>query len=312
MLKQPTVHILLATYNGERFLAEQLESIALQTYNNWTLTVSDDGSIDNTLDIVQRFASKVHQPVTVLQGPQRGSSTANFCNLISHTTFGDDLDLYAFCDQDDVWHEDKLASACNWHIQNTSVLFRLYCSRTTYVDESLTPIGISPRHNQPPSFGNALVQNIASGNTMVFDTAVFLYLKKISPKHFVWHDWTTYLITTAMEGLVFFDKAPRVFYRQHSLNVIGSNNDYKSIIKTMKAIFQGRYKQWLDLTTLSVLDISNEIPINSLKILNEFTLIRNHKFTPAKTLRFLLSKNIKRLGFISNILFAIALLIKLA
>lgn len=310
MMKQPTVHILLATYNGERFLAEQLESIARQTYDCWTLTVSDDGSTDNTLDIVQRFASKVHQPVTVLQGPQRGSSTANFCNLISHTIFGNDLDLYAFCDQDDVWHEEKLASACNWHIQNTSIHFRLYCSRTLYVNEFLRPIGLSPDLNRPPSFGNALVQNIASGNTMVFDAAILTYLKRVSPSHFVWHDWTTYLIATAMNGLVFFDKIPSVSYRQHALNVLGSNNNYKSFAKTINAIFEDRYKCWLDLITLSILDILSVTPTNSLNIFKEFILIRTHKCTIIRFYKFISSKNIRRQGIISNILFAITLLFR--
>jgi glycosyltransferase involved in cell wall biosynthesis len=312
MQKPPTIHILLATYNGERFLTEQLKSIAQQSHSNWTLTVSDDGSTDKTLSMVERFAKEVTQPVIFLQGPRKGSSTANFVHLITHTTFGSDQDLYAFCDQDDVWDKEKLASAYHWHFQHSSAPFRLYCGRTIYVDEFLRPIGLSPDIIRGPSFGNALIQNIASGNTMVFNYAILIYLKKISPEHFVWHDWTTYLIATAMDGLVFFDKVPRVSYRQHSLNVIGSNNGYKSFAKAIKDVFQGRYKNWLNVTTLSVFDFSDDIPNNSLRIFNEFTLIRNQKSSLMRLLHFLLSKKIMRQSFFSNILFALALLLELA
>jgi len=150
-----TVHILLATYNGARYLDEQLQSIARQTHCDWTLTVSDDGSSDDTLDIVQRFSAQVNQPVTVLQGPRQGSSTANFFHLLAQAPTGNSLDLYAFCDQDDVWLDDKLSSAVKWHIQYSGQNVRLYCGRTQVVDEQLQPIGISPNIKRPPSFGNA-------------------------------------------------------------------------------------------------------------------------------------------------------------
>jgi len=177
MSQQPTVHILLATYNGARYLAEQLESIARQTHSAWTLTVSDDGSTDDTLDIVQRFATQVTQPVSLLQGPKEGSSTANFCHLVAQAPTDNVQDLYAFCDQDDVWHDDKLQRAVQWHAQHPSQSVRLYCGRTQYVNEQLQPIGLSPSIKRPPSFGNALVQNIASGNTMVFSHAVLMAQK---------------------------------------------------------------------------------------------------------------------------------------
>jgi len=172
MHPQPTVHILLATYNGARYLTEQLQSITRQTHSAWTLTVSDDGSTDDTLAIVQRFAAQVDQPVTVLQGPRQGSSTSNFSHLLGNAPTGNSQDLYAFCDQDDVWHDSKLERAVQFHALHPSQCVRLYCGRTQFVNERLQPIGLSPSIKRPPSFGNALVQNIASGNTMVFSQEV--------------------------------------------------------------------------------------------------------------------------------------------
>lgn len=178
---QPTVHILLATYNGAKYLQAQLDSIARQTHPQWTLTVSDDGSTDETLNIVKAFAQNSPQTVNLLQGPCAGSSTRNFCHLIQHAPAGTEHDLYAFCDQDDVWLDTKLERAVQWHAQHLQQPVRLYCGRTQFVNGKLQPIGLSPGIRRPPSFGNALVQNIASGNTMVFSPSMLAAQKKSSP-----------------------------------------------------------------------------------------------------------------------------------
>lgn len=310
MPKQPTIHILLATHNGERYLEQQLGSIARQTYTSWTLTVSDDGSTDNTLLIVERFAKQVHQPVAVLRGPNQGSSTANFCHLIAQVRNDDPEDLYAFCDQDDVWYEDKLLRAVNWHSQHLDQAFRLYCGRTHFVNEKLDPIGLSPNIKIPPTFANALVQNIASGNTMVFSHATLITLKKIKPEHCVWHDWTTYLVTTALGGLICFDCKPSLLYRQHSNNVIGSNDGLISKIKRIKPLLQGRFKDWTDKNLKGLQDI--ELSQNSLQknIYNQFILARTRSFFWYRILIWL-KTDIRRQTPISNITLLVAFAFKL-
>ena len=252
---QPTVHILLATYNGAKYLQAQLDSIARQTHPQWTLTVSDDGSTDETLNIVKAFAQNSPQTVNLLQGPCAGSSTRNFCHLIQHAQAGAEQDLYAFCDQDDVWLDTKLERAVQWHAQHLGQPVRLYCGRTQFVNGKLQPIGLSPGIRRPPSFGNALVQNIASGNTMVFSPSVLAAQKKVQPEHSVWHDWTTYLVATALGGEVCFDDEPCLLYRQHGGNVIGSNDGLAAQIRRLKPLFEGRFKQWTDANMAAVLDM---------------------------------------------------------
>lgn len=311
MLKQPTVHILLATYNGERFLAEQLESIARQTYDCWTLTVSDDGSTDNTLGIVQSFASKVHQPVTVLQGPHKRSSTANFFHLIANAQIDRDSDLYAFCDQDDVWFEDKLERAVKWHLQHTSQQVRLYCGRTQFADDTLSPISLSPNIKRQPSFGNALVQNIASGNTMVLSHAVLVSQQRVLTEHSIWHDWTTYIVTTALNGLVWFDDKPCLFYRQHSGNVIGSNNGFKAQIKRLKPLFNGRFKEWNERNIDAIYDLGTMATQESRSIIANFQNMRSTLY-PWKILIQFWKSSIRRQNQISNWALLFALILKLA
>src|SRR6266478_10074439 len=163
----PTVTILLCTLNGERFLAEQLASLELQTFKNWKLIASDDGSWDRTKSILVAF-QKSCQPgkVEIIDGPRRGA-TANFLfqacaeNLVS--------EYYAFCDQDDVWDADKLARAINVLEQTESSIPALYGSRTRLIDEAGNEIGFSPLFHRKPEFRSALVQSIAGGNTMVFN-----------------------------------------------------------------------------------------------------------------------------------------------
>ena len=310
MLNKPIVHILLATYNGENFLAQQLESIANQNYHYWTLTVSDDGSSDNTLAIVERFAKQVSQRVTILQGPNQGSSTANFFHLIEKAPATNTDDLYAYCDQDDVWCADKLQQAVTWHLKNSDQAVRLYCGRTQFTNAQLKRIGLSTKINRPPSFGNALVQNIASGNTMVFSVSVLTAQKKILPEHSVWHDWTTYIVATAMGGVVYFDDEPRLLYRQHEANVIGSNDDLRAQIKRLKPLFSGRYKRWLDLNEQAINDISNELTQHSLEIFSDFKKMRREN-TLANRLKIYKNSKIRRQKISSNALLTLALVLKI-
>jgi len=311
MPQEPTVHILLATYNGARYLHEQLESIAKQTHSAWTLTVSDDGSTDDTLEIVQRFAIQVTQPVSVLRGPRKNSATANFCHLVSQAPENNFQDLYAFCDQDDVWYAKKLEKAVSWHAQHPSQSIRLYCGRTQYVNKQLAPIGLSPSIKRPPSFGNALVQNIASGNTMVFNHAVLMAQKKIQPEHSVWHDWTTYIVTTALGGLVWFDFEPCLHYRQHAGNVIGSNDGFKTHITDLKPLFKGRFKQWSEVNTGALQDIQNLIKKEHLDTFLEFQRMRSDPSLVKRIITFYRS-SIRRQLFLSNARLALALALKLS
>lgn len=146
----PTVAILMATYNGERFLIEQLESFADQTVKDWVLWVSDDGSSDKTINILKNFADKFPLgKVNIVQGPKSGFAR-NFLSLLDG--FNVIAKNYAYADQDDVWYEDKLERAVNYLGRVPMGMPALYCSRTEYVDENLHHIGYSDDYQKPPIF----------------------------------------------------------------------------------------------------------------------------------------------------------------
>lgn len=300
MPSKTTVHILLATYNGARYLAEQLESIGRQTHSAWTLTVSDDGSTDDTLSILQSFAAQVTQPITVLRGPRKGSATSNFYYLVEQALTDNVQDLFAFCDQDDIWHNEKLQRAVQWHLQHNNKNVRLFCGRTQFVNNQLRPIGLSPSIKRQPSFGNALVQNIASGNTMVFSHSVLAALKKVQPAHYVWHDWTTYLVTTALRGEVWFDHEPCLLYRQHETNVVGSNNNLSQLLKSIKLSLHGRYQSRLSLNLLAVSDLQIQANAFVCEHTCVIPFIRESK-NPLRRFILLHRSNIRRQGALSNV-----------
>jgi glycosyltransferase involved in cell wall biosynthesis len=173
----PSVAILLGTFNGERFLEAQLDSLESQTVRHWKLYVSDDGSTDATLDIIHRYQSKwgAHK-IQYRTGPPKGFAQ-NFLSLACDPSIK--ADYYAFCDQDDMWLPEKLSVAVK-HIARKSSprQFYAYGGRTTYSDEKLKLIGLSPLFVFPRTFRNALIQSIAGGNTMVFNQATKTLLEK--------------------------------------------------------------------------------------------------------------------------------------
>jgi glycosyltransferase involved in cell wall biosynthesis len=157
-----SVAILLCTKDGAAFIDEQLRSLADQTHSKWILIASDDGSTDTTRDVLERFAGSVPQKVVIREGPGRGSC-ANFLWLAIDRSIK--ADYFAYSDQDDVWYPDKLERALDWLVTVSQDTPALYCGRTEIALVDGRPNGFSPRFSRPPSFRNALIQNIAGGNT---------------------------------------------------------------------------------------------------------------------------------------------------
>lgn len=268
------IAILLCTHNGEKFLAEQLESICNQTHSNWQIWVSDDGSDDKTLDILLSFQS-LHgkERLIIISGPEKGF-VSNFLSLACNKSIH--ADYYAFADQDDVWELDKLERALRWLEsipQNPPVL---YCSRTRLVDANNVDIGFSPIFVKTPSFANALLQNIAGGNTMVFNNAaraLLMHAGNVVPV--VAHDWWTYLVITGCGGHICYDSHASVRYRQHGGNLIGSSAHWSSRFGRLRGLMQGQLREWTErnLSALKLLD--NKLTIKNRLILKNFIKARD-------------------------------------
>jgi glycosyltransferase involved in cell wall biosynthesis len=241
----PSFAILLSTLNGARFLDGQLASFARQTAKGWVLYVSDDGSTDGTMDVLQRFRGHIGPDrVTIRAGPDSGF-VANFLSLVCDPQIG--AQYYAFSDQDDVWEDDKLARAGTWLAQVPQGVPAVYCSRTRLIDDCGREIGLSPLFSWPPAFANALVQNIAGGNTMVFNEAARqLLIKAGGVVDVPSHDWWLYLVVAAQGGLIHYDHYCSVRYRRHGRNIVGSNIGFAARIRRAGMLLQGLFRDWTD------------------------------------------------------------------
>ncbi|WP_232464644.1 glycosyltransferase family 2 protein [Bordetella genomosp. 8] len=268
------VAILLCSYNGERFLREQLDSIRAQTHTDWKVWVSDDGSSDGTLKILSEYRQAWGSDrLEVLRGPSRGFA-ANFLSLVCRPEI--DADYFAYADQDDVWAPEKLARGLAGLRTLAVHEPALYCARTELVDEQGAALGLSPLFTQKPDFRNALVQNVGGGNTMVFNAAGRQVLMAAGPDvDVVAHDWWTYLAITAAGGGVVYDPVPSLLYRQHGGNLIGSNQGLSARLLRLRMLMQGQLRRWIDANVAGIRRIKAQLPAAQQKIFLEFDASRH-------------------------------------
>ncbi len=266
------VAILMCTYNGASYLQEQLDSIRAQKYENWHLYVSDDGSQDATLDILNRFGLEANR-IRIFQGPKNGFCQ-NFLSLICNDPI--EADYYALSDQDDIWHGDKLARAVATLSNISREIPALYCSRTKLVDERNLEMGLSPLFRRTPGFRNALVQNIAGGNTMVFNHAARKLIRKaglnINP---VVHDWFLYMVISGCGGVVIYDPVPGLRYRQHAANLIGENSGIIAKFNRFGLMLSGRHRQWNTRNIEALSNLHEKLTPENRSIYDEFSHFRN-------------------------------------
>lgn len=244
MVKQPHVAILMCTFNGERFLKEQLDSLTTQIHQNWTLWVSDDGSTDQTLKILRTTqAAWGSDRLKIVEGPRKGFAR-NFLSLACRTEI--EAEYFAFSDQDDIWLPEKLSRAIVMLEKLQQNAPSLYGSRTQLINAQGEIIGISKLIPHDLGFHNALVQNVAGGNTMVFNQHLRDALQFAgSDLDIVSHDWWLYLVTTAIQGTVIFDQEPLIHYRQHKHNLVGANASLSAKLNRLSQLFSGRFKNWI-------------------------------------------------------------------
>lgn len=212
-MTDPLVEVLLSTYDGERFVAEQVDSILAQSHPRLRLVVRDDGSRDATLGVLSRYADDPR--VRIEPGRNLGLPDAFFRLLDGASP---DADLYALSDQDDVWRGDKLARAVS-ALQGVRGA-AMYCARVLVVDEDLRPLYPHELPGRGPSFANALVQNIALGCTVVVNRQALEALQGRWPQECVMHDAWMYLVVAGI-GSVVYDPELVVEYRQHGANTVG-------------------------------------------------------------------------------------------
>lgn len=213
------VVVLMSTFNGEKYIVEQVESILSQLPLDGQLMVRDDGSNDSTVDLLKTFND-------VRIGIQLGSNIGfgkSFLTLLANAP--EDLDMLMFADQDDVWLPDKIHRAWE-HLLLVRTQPALYCSAQMLVDARLHPLHSTPSWPCGPSFAGALSENIVTGCTAALNRPATLLLRNLGvPAGVHFHDWWLYLTVSAF-GVVIVDEKPTLLYRQHSRNLIGHGSGW--------------------------------------------------------------------------------------
>ena len=214
--------VLLSTYNGEKYLEEQLESIVSQNDVEVDILVRDDGSTDNTRQILDKW--KQMGNLEWYQGGNLGFAKS-FLDLVKKAA---DYDYYAFCDQDDIWLSDKLKRASS-ALDSIKDPIKLYCSNVYYYRGGQTYGAI---HKAVPYFDKytCLLRNIAPGCTMVFSRELKELLASASPRKIIAHDFWIFQLAVLL-GQVHYDYEPTMLYRQHENNQIGQKVSRRDIWK---------------------------------------------------------------------------------
>lgn len=239
-----TLAVLLATYQGARFLDEQLKSVEGQAWPAIDVFASDDSSTDDTLERLVGWQSRWRRGRFVLSSAPRRGFAGNFRWLLINSEV--DAEYVAFCDQDDVWLADKTKAAAA-ALSPFADRPALYCARTLITDVDDHELSMSPRFLQTPQFANALVQSISGGNTMVMNRAAHALVREGARRtDFVSHDWFSYLLVSGAGGKVIYSDIPHVRYRQHGRNLVGANRGFGATLRRLKFAMGGRFVGWID------------------------------------------------------------------
>ncbi len=204
--------VLLACFNGERFLDMQLESLARQEDVNVRVWVNDDGSVDETLTILHKWQEK--GLIKGISKTQRVGSTRAFLNLLAEHP---DSEYVAFCDQDDIWNSKKLSTQIS---KITDEMPLGVTSKRLYIDASGGIIGVTKKLRKSPSFENAIVENVVPGNTVLINNLAISLINKYPNPAVRHYDSWIYLILSYFGGINYID-LPLVKYRIHEGNHVG-------------------------------------------------------------------------------------------
>lgn len=220
------VNILLSAYNGEKYIAAQIQSIQQQTFTDWNLVIRDDGSKDKTCQIVEEFV-KSDERIQLLKAENVGVIDS-FYQLVK----SDRADFYFFCDQDDFWLPEKVQLMIDFAQKQNNSKPALYYTDLKVVDKNLNIMNESMIKSQSDHANTTLVQelteNSVTGCTMMINDE----LAKLwtDTNDIIMHDWYLALLAAAY-GKIHFINQPTVLYRQHDNNVLGARTWSKRIQK---------------------------------------------------------------------------------
>ncbi|HIC0810426.1 TPA: glycosyltransferase family 2 protein [Streptococcus agalactiae] len=237
------VNILMATYNGEKFLAQQIESIQKQTFKEWNLLIRDDGSSDKTCDIIRNFTAKDSRIRFINENEHHNLGVIkSFFTLVNYEV----ADFYFFSDQDDVWLPEKLSVSLEAAKHKASDVPLLVYTDLKVANQELNILQDSmiraQSHHANTTLLPELTENTVTGGTMMINHA--LAEKWFTPNDILMHDWFLALLAASLGEIIYLD-LPTQLYRQHDNNVLGArtmDKRFKILREGPKSIFTRYWK----------------------------------------------------------------------
>ncbi len=298
------IAILMATYNGETYIDEQIESLLKQTFDQWELYVHDDASQDNTVKIIEKYSQKYPDKIHILTGAGTGNAKNNFFYLMRNV----EAPYIMFCDQDDIWMEEKIEITFKHMLTIEKQLGNsvpvLVFSDLRVVDENLNIIAdrMSEYQKLNPNrihFRDIILQSIATGCTMMLNRSCViksLELRELSD--IIMHDWWCSL-TASYFGIMSYINASLILYRQHKNNSVGakavSNLNY--IINKMSK--GSDIKNALAMTRKQALVFAKTYKLGNSCLASEYGKLS--ELNKIKRLLFYVKNRIYKSGFFRNI-----------
>jgi rhamnosyltransferase len=290
-MKNTKVCILLASYNGEKYIEQQVESFINQTYDDWKLIIRDDGSSDNTMKILRYFSSRDDRIEVMCDDGENLGAFRNFYRLTEYANEQYDPDYVLYSDQDDFWFKDKieilLHTIKTYEVETIDKPILVH-SNYQLADQNLNPMSINnnrdnvDKMDKQTTFNNLIFQNNIYGCTTIVNR---LLIKKVLEKYVICENYDYWIaLNASWHGEIFYLNKILMFYRQHETNVSGSHLTRKPYYKKIFLIF-------------SELKKGSTILLNNIIVFDYFRKINNARpfiIIDEKTQKIVVSKKIIR------------------
>lgn len=219
------IAILMATYNGEKYICQQIDSILSQTCKDWELYIHDDGSTDNTIAALESYVEKYPNKIHLIDGKSTGGAKYNFFYLFGQV----EAPYYMTCDQDDVWLDKKIGLTYDkmLTIETKADVPCLVYTELRVVDSELNTIadtmsGYQSLDCHKRTINQFILQNSVTGCTMMVNRALRDKMLRITDiDNTIMHDWWAALVAAQFGKTAFIDE-PTILYRQHGDNSLGA------------------------------------------------------------------------------------------
>lgn len=303
----PKVCVLLSTYNGEKYLSEQIESILKQENVYVVLYIRDDGSTDSTKEILKKYQQEYPDQIHLEISNNIGWQKSYFALMKN----AEEADYYAFSDQDDVWMPQKLSRAVEFLKKEENPVC-LYAGNVWITDEKLTvcrsfsPLGVDMLDR--PVEQIMIQSGLAGGLTFVFTPKALDLVKKLYPGGICGHDSWAFR-TCFYLGKVVYDDKPMVYYRQHGKNAIGSARGIKWwILNKRKAIFAKKYPQQSEVAKKFLTTFPDELRKNT-RVYNLLQVISQYPESIWTKKRLIFYSNVRRMSVLETLMLYVKILV---